>query len=323
MSFVLDALKRSEQDRNQGQMPNLVDNGSLVHLNGTQRQWWPYILIAVLLVNALVFLYIALADGDQIEGAPVDIHAQEKAPLSKETIRSEVSVSPSIAISARDTVTAGSELRIEKRSTVSADPVMTAVESTQAAGTELTATVKRQDGDIDWAERERKAKDLIAAHKAQEMAYASADDQPVRIDPRPRQGDADRSSAGSISGYETISPKATPKGGALAFPSVTAPATERNAQAESQEVASTSLYSDVLFLYEQDSSSRPRVPNLLFNSHIYSESPSARRVMINNIYLREGQQFLGMEVVEIGEFNIVFKKDGVLFKLPAMRDWNG
>jgi len=77
------------------------------------------------------------------------------------------------------------------------------------------------------------------------------------------------------------------------------------------------------FFMKQDPSARPRVPNLLFNSHIYSESPSARRVMINNIYLREGQQFLGMEVVEIGEFNIVFKKDGVLFKLPAMRDWNG
>lgn len=326
MSFVLDALKRSEQDRSQGQMPNLVDNGSLVHLNGPQRQWWPYVLITVLLINALVFLYIALADEGQSEGASFDMHAQDGLSLPVETAsRNKVQASPTIAISAKDTVTAGNTLGTQKPSTVSAEPVTAVVESTQAVETKDAGLARQQkgEGDIDWAERERRAKDLITAHKAQERSYASLDDQPVRIDPRPRQSESEESSADSISGYETISPKATPRGGALAFPTVAAPAAEPEDQAENQEVVSTSLYADVLFLYEQDSSSRPRVPNLRFNSHIYSESPSARRVMINNIYLREGQQFLGMEVIEIGEFNIVFKKDGELFKLPAMRDWNG
>jgi hypothetical protein len=70
-------------------------------------------------------------------------------------------------------------------------------------------------------------------------------------------------------------------------------------------------------------SSRPKVKPLRFNSHIYSDDPSARRVMINNIYLREGQELSGIQVLEIGELDIVFEKAGTQFKLPAMRDWNG
>jgi hypothetical protein len=45
--------------------------------------------------------------------------------------------------------------------------------------------------------------------------------------------------------------------------------------------------------------------------------------MINNIYLREGQELAGIQVLEIGELDIVFEKAGTQFKLPAMRDWNG
>ena len=63
------------------------------------------------------------------------------------------------------------------------------------------------------------------------------------------------------------------------------------------------------------------VPTLRFNSHIHSSDPSARRVMINNLYLREGQQFAGMLVQEITDEGVVFVKDGVIFEVNASRDW--
>ena len=64
------------------------------------------------------------------------------------------------------------------------------------------------------------------------------------------------------------------------------------------------------------------VPNLSFNSHIYSDQPSARRAMINSNYLREGQGFEGMTLDQIGEAFIVLTKDGQQFKLPILRDWH-
>jgi len=63
------------------------------------------------------------------------------------------------------------------------------------------------------------------------------------------------------------------------------------------------------------------VPDLSFNSHIYSDEPSARRVMINNLYLREGDEIAGLRIVEIGEYYIHFSNTEADFKLPVLRDW--
>jgi len=65
------------------------------------------------------------------------------------------------------------------------------------------------------------------------------------------------------------------------------------------------------------------IPTLIFNSHIYSDIPDSRRVMINNLYLREGQGFSEMVLIEIGEFYIAIEKDGTSFKIPVLRDWLG
>ena len=65
------------------------------------------------------------------------------------------------------------------------------------------------------------------------------------------------------------------------------------------------------------------IPSLIFNSHIYSDDPTARRVMINNVYLREGQKIEGMTLHAIGEFEILLEKDTELFTMPVLRDWQG
>ena len=82
-------------------------------------------------------------------------------------------------------------------------------------------------------------------------------------------------------------------------------------------------YSNVPYLEELDHRTRPKVSKLTFNSHIFSSTPSARRVMINNVYLREGQAFQGMTLLAIAEQYVVFEKDGQQFKIAAMRDWLG
>lgn len=65
-----------------------------------------------------------------------------------------------------------------------------------------------------------------------------------------------------------------------------------------------------------------RVPDLTFNSHIYSSSADARRVMINNEYLKEGARFSNMVVEEITEDGVVLSLQGQSFAVSVVRNWN-
>lgn len=63
------------------------------------------------------------------------------------------------------------------------------------------------------------------------------------------------------------------------------------------------------------------IPDLTFNSHIYSSSPASRRVMINNRYLRIGDSFQGLRVEDITEDGVVLSRDGRRFRVGVVRDW--
>lgn len=64
-----------------------------------------------------------------------------------------------------------------------------------------------------------------------------------------------------------------------------------------------------------------RVPTLIFNSHIYASDPSARRVMINDQYLRPGEQFSGIRVDRITPEGVELSLDGQRFRVGVVRDW--
>lgn len=63
------------------------------------------------------------------------------------------------------------------------------------------------------------------------------------------------------------------------------------------------------------------IPDLIFNSHIYSSEPTARRVMINNQYMRAGDSFSGIRVERITEDGVVLSKNGRQFRVGVVRDW--
>jgi len=58
MSYILDALKKSEQERGQGNIPNVqtVHSASLNYGN-EKNTYWPYILIAAVFLNLLAISY--------------------------------------------------------------------------------------------------------------------------------------------------------------------------------------------------------------------------------------------------------------------------
>ncbi len=63
------------------------------------------------------------------------------------------------------------------------------------------------------------------------------------------------------------------------------------------------------------------VPDLIFNSHVYASDPQARRVMINDHYLRVGDVFSGIRVDRITEDGVDLSKNGKRFRVGVVRDW--
>lgn len=74
-------------------------------------------------------------------------------------------------------------------------------------------------------------------------------------------------------------------------------------------------------LVELPLSFQKSVPDLMFNSHIYSTDPYASRVMINGHYLRQGESFSGITVEEVTEEGVVLSKQGRTFRVGIVRDW--
>ncbi|WP_303289491.1 general secretion pathway protein GspB [Marinobacter sp. SS5-14b] len=74
-------------------------------------------------------------------------------------------------------------------------------------------------------------------------------------------------------------------------------------------------------LVELPLSFQKSVPDLTFNSHIYSSDPSASRVMINNRYLSAGQSFGQLTVERITQDGVVLSKNGQRFRVGIVRDW--
>jgi general secretion pathway protein B len=65
MSYILDALKKSEQERGHGTAPSvqtLHATGS--HYHASKTHWWPYVLLAAIAVNLAALLYFMLIDTD-------------------------------------------------------------------------------------------------------------------------------------------------------------------------------------------------------------------------------------------------------------------
>lgn len=60
MSYILDALKKSEQERGNGSIPGVqtVHSSSLNYNN--KKTYWPYILIAAVLLNLIAIIYFVL-----------------------------------------------------------------------------------------------------------------------------------------------------------------------------------------------------------------------------------------------------------------------
>ncbi len=108
MSYILEALKKSEQERGHGDSPTVQTiHSSSLQYQTQKKTLWPYLLIIAILINALVLLYIFRSDEEKttvpqvatvkpelVQDSPVDRVLPEPA----KTTQAASSVEPKPAV---------------------------------------------------------------------------------------------------------------------------------------------------------------------------------------------------------------------------------
>lgn len=268
MSYILDALKRSEQERHQEKLAS-IDNDMMVMSRRIERKpLWPYFLALGLIANAAAFVYLSFNDSDNAKTTQLAL------PESKQ---------------------ANSSVYDEKEHALPQQAQPQVQPKTKALPEHLRKPVSINLPLVNAAPL---SMELIAPKQATvheiNPEYTVAGEEIIR----PKKG-VDRRSPGAetdtvITGKQETDTKPVPT---------------------AQDFSSIPLISEKPIAFQR------QIPSLTFNSHIYSTEPSARRAMINNVYLREGDGFSGLTLEEIGEFYVVLSYQGQDFKTPVLKDW--
>lgn len=87
MSFILDALKKSENERQRTIGPSLAD--APMRIAPTERPWWAIAVAALLLVNLAVLAFVLLRDDDE---APTPVVPAQVAPTADPVQRAMTSL---------------------------------------------------------------------------------------------------------------------------------------------------------------------------------------------------------------------------------------
>lgn len=256
MSYILDALRKSESERHQGKVPDLGQQVQLIHQ--PRRKPIPAgIWVALILtLNTAVLAYVFWPGRLELAAAPTEEPATVSEP---------------------------------------AQPPVSASSPAPAAEPVQQSTVRVQIGDA-VAEIQVPASSL----RAEPVVDAPVVDAPVSLE----QASSDEPAIGER-------------------PTVIVPSANRyhplpdSAYQDESRLGSAR----VPHLVELPMSFQKMIPDLIFNSHVYASDPAARRVMINDNYLRIGDSFDGLRVERITEEGVVLSKDGTRFRVGVVRDW--
>ncbi|KPJ95151.1 MAG: hypothetical protein AMJ55_04595 [Gammaproteobacteria bacterium SG8_15] len=110
MSYILDALKKSEQERQRGNVPDIksVHNTAAASDSETRRSWWLYLFVLVLLVNGAIFAVVYLDDSGE-NTTDLGIQEPELAAFNPEVTSDDAAQSTVESVQAKTPETVSQE----------------------------------------------------------------------------------------------------------------------------------------------------------------------------------------------------------------------
>jgi general secretion pathway protein B len=286
MSYILDALKKSEKERQRGSLPDMLTVQDIVAEKPKKRFVWPALLVAVLLLNAGVFVWwsgffqtkeVKIMRNSMPVALPSSTNeaTREISGRDKSTPESAEPISPQLS-----SVDSNIAPLIKK-------PVSPLVDKNSLRS-------KGPEGIVDVRKKR------LPAHAVSPKETAKA----VELSPaEPDQGEGTGSLLSEPTGRisETIDEN-------------------RIYSSIRQKLPSFSITADENKLYhlkELPPSVRQNLPPFSISALMYASSPASRMVRINDQMLHEGQELsAGLKLVEI-------TKDGVIFRIQKYRFYVG
>jgi general secretion pathway protein B len=288
MSFILDALKKLEQKKQDASVPDLLTVHTAEQYEAGKRSFWPIIVIALLLLNAGVVSYWMLSERtEDVVVAEVDTREnQEQAapPESEKTNDREISVD-----SAPD------------------QPVQTAVKEEVIERTpDKVAHIEEMPAQPPIPEKtrvQREAQEPVPVESKAEISD-TADETPL-LDQLIRETSSDTEKMTALQRETTQNADADQD---TANPSEVHPLSAIESETEKQLPTISELPADV----------RKEIPDLTIIAHIYSNNPSSRMVNINGDVLREGDTLSDtLKLEEITVSGVTFNYKDHRFRLRA------
>ena len=326
MSFILEALTQSEEERLRGEVPSFSSSQSSPVDAPAKPSRWPYVLSVGLLVNLAVLLVWLIARGP--EERPAVVARPATTPGSADITHTTDRPAPAEA---------------GERVEPTAEPALTARSTAKAA-----PTAERTEGSA-GSDKPAQAETARATPAAAEVPSAPADG---KTDQPPPSSALVAKATRVPESSRAESPSAAPLNRAAGDNLPRTPAERREAPRRAIHASLAALPPPttnraVNEMPVKDSTTRPEpvisgldgpplvprirdlpkavrasLPNIDFTVHVYAQDPAARVVRLNGTMLREGHAINGeLRLVKITPTGVILDASGNRFHMGVRDQW--
>ncbi|MEA3547068.1 MAG: general secretion pathway protein GspB [Thermodesulfobacteriota bacterium] len=331
MSYILDALKKSDQKRQRGQVPDLNTVQVELPPEDKKKALWPYILIGILLLNAIILAVVMGPDQSTVGPQSVERNSGKQKPATFQEKKTDIEPQPTHALSpaiqeSRPVTVASTVDDNMASSQDERSPVPMREESVKASVVrERTVEevdsefAKGMNGDtnqeepqvepihelvtdrtIEEGDREEVVKNIVPEPEriivSLEDSVVPAEPEPIKITTLPEeQLEASEINPVELRRYVI---------------SETSALTEEKPRAQREP----------LHLMQLPLSVQKELPEFHISAHVYfAKKPASRLVSINGRIVREGDTFVpDLKVKEITSDGVIFSYHEYLFHVPLL-----
>ena len=311
MSLILDALKRSQQDRLEtGGVPGLATSHHAPGpVDAGRWRWLPWLGLFAALGAVAWLLLERMSPATGVNYAEPRYPGQP--PASAGPVVPMASGAAEVAVEPEPLpVDAPEPLPVEAGPALTAGAVSTGAESTAAESTAAESTGAESTAAESTAAESTAAESTAAESTAAESTGESGSSSARVAALYARQPDpvGDAPAPGPSTGTAPAEPQASID-------------VERALEAAREDIARAGLSEhSAPFISELSQSDKDAIPSLIYSRHDYNGSGRSA-VVLNGAVLPAGQMTRGVQVVEILPQSVVLDYRGLQFRLRALNSW--
>jgi len=314
MSYILQALKKSEQERQRGSIPNLQSSQIIVERTPGQHSIWLRLFVVALVLNAAAMLYWFQPWKNKMP-ATQSVSTSHKQPVklipatippSNETT-GEPSTSPAPQRQAAPPPPATAVIVSKEADSSPIIPATTPELGTQEPRWQkITPSSTQKTTSSEQKPTQLKTETLA---KPEPELTNPADKLAPDVATNPQQEPIAEAEAQ----WQQISPSSSQK--AIATEQVSSIPASQPTKKDPPEPKLQSVH-------ELPVNIQQSLPGIAIAAHIYSSDPASRMTIINNKSLREGQAVgAGLVLEEITRDGVILKFQGQRFHLGKLQSW--